>query len=93
MSRCANGYGCLAEYFAKWQQKYKGARTLDEIIAIDYRLKKMNCAVRKQATRTVVDAAAFHEAVDRIKEEMVNARRAKRVAERMDRTALRSAWM
>lgn len=56
-----------AQYIAAWKWKYGGATGLAEIIERDRRLPKLNCNIMRRGRRMVINAEAFHKAVDRIR--------------------------
>lgn len=56
-----------AQYIAAWKWKYGGATGLAEIIERDRRLPRLHCNTMRRGRRMVIDAEAFHKAVDRIR--------------------------
>ena len=57
-----------AQYVAAWLWKYGGAADLAEIAERDRRLPSLNCNIARRGRRMVIDAEAFHKAVDRIRD-------------------------
>lgn len=57
-----------AQYVAAWTWKYGGAACLAEILEMDRRLPKLNCNIIRRGRRMVIDAEAFHKAVDQIRD-------------------------
>ena len=57
-----------ARQIAAWKWKYGGAADLGEIIERDRRLPRLHCAAVRRARRMVIDAEAFHKAVDQIRD-------------------------
>ena len=57
-----------ASYIAARTWKYGGAADLAEIIERDRRLPNLNCNIVRKGHRMVIDAEAFHKAVDQIRD-------------------------
>jgi hypothetical protein len=57
-----------ASYIAAWTWKYGGAADLAEIIERDRTLPSLNCNITRRGHRMVIDAEAFHKAVDQIRD-------------------------
>ena len=57
-----------AQYIAAWKWKYGGAKGLAEIIERDRRLPRLHCNIVRRGRRMVVNAEAFHKAVDQIRD-------------------------
>ena len=57
-----------ARYVAAWGWKYGGAADLAEIIERDRTLPSLNCNITRRGHRMVIDAEAFHKAVDQIRD-------------------------
>ena len=57
-----------AQYVAAWKWKYGGAADLAEIIERDRHLPRLQSSVARKGHRMVIDAEAFHKAVDRIRD-------------------------
>ena len=57
-----------AQYIAAWKWKYGGAKGLAETIERDRRLPRLHCNIMRRGRRMVIDADAFHKAVDQIRD-------------------------
>ena len=57
-----------ARQIVAWEWKYGGAADLAEIIERDRRLPSLNCNITRRGHRMVIDAEAFHKAVDQIRD-------------------------
>ena len=57
-----------ARQIAAWGWKYGGAADLAEIIERDRTLPSLNCNIVRKGHRMVIDAEAFHKAVDQIRD-------------------------
>lgn len=57
-----------AQYIAAWKWKYGGAKCLAEIIERDRHLPRLHCNIMRRGRHMVIDAEAFHKAVDQIRD-------------------------
>ena len=54
---------------AAWRRRYGGAKCLAEIIERDSASPRLHCAAGRKGRQRVIDADAFHKAVDQIRRE------------------------